>query len=545
MANIPTIPGTQFVATQQIGTKINAAPRLAALGGVKQAAQAAAGAIGESAQAITAYEDKKRQAEEVAAFNQASIVMRSATSAYREQIAKNPDYNSYVPEWQKQASAIRDQILAYPSLKGMAKKQMARALDSWQAETNSEFQHASDVRGTTSRRTIATLAAEKAYQEGNFKGGDSAIDGAVKVGDMWPEQGLKLKASGKRTAELSQIETGIRVNPKALIDDIHAGHFKSVTAHQLETATTQARAQVARNQSDNLGNLLQELDANPMQMTDDRLKQEVKAGSITQRGADSIKAKRDRTNLKTASDDYNVLYMMIDRHDFTKDQVPEEAAKDFREEAAALPSNFQRELNHALTAKMNAAKNSAQRDEKPVETQMLNLMAEDREHAGAFVPLTNKDTTTGSLWWKKTTTEQMPFDGGLSTLRRMLMGSDTIAGMSKDQIEQMFGKGQTARSVLEAEQTQFAKQYNQMREWFKTPQGQKATFEQANAMRQQLEAPRKSAAAAVVLKRAEQRQNPTLSGDDQTALDWANSHPTDERSSQIWSTIIGKYGKHE
>lgn len=544
MGNIPTIPGTAPVSTQQVGIKVDAGPRIAALQGVQRLAEATYNTFSEAAGVITAIEDRKRQAEDMAAFNQASIVMRQTTSTYRDQIAHDADYNSYVPKWQQVATGVRDQVLQNSNLKGQARRQMQMALDSWQAETTSEFQHAADIRGTNDRRTIATLAAEKAYQEGNLAAGNAAIDGAVKVGDMWPEVGARLKQTGTRTAELSQIETGIRVDPARLMEDIDKGTFKNVTQHQLETAKIQARAQVARNQHDAFLGMYEDLSANPMMMTDDRIDAAVEQKTITPTGAAALKRARSQANRAEARDDYNSLWMMVDSHDFTKDQVPEEAAKDFTTAAGALPPEFARPLFTHIQEQVKKAKSAQTVAEHPVESQMLQLMREDRENVGAFIPLATK-TTVEKHWFSpnKTITEQVPFDGGLAALRRELMGTADQPGMKQEDIEALFGKGATAKSIMDAEQTAFAKQYNAMREWFKTPQGQKATFEEANAMRKQLEAPLRSAAASTVMERAKQLNMATFSTDDQKALQWANTHPTDPKATDAWNMLIAKYGK--
>lgn len=539
---IPTIPGTNQVTTQAIGTPVSSGPRIAALQGVKEVISAEAGAIGTAAETIIAYEKKKQKAEQVAAFNQASIMMREATAQYREQIAKNPDYNSYVPQWQKVAQSVARQAMQNPALTGAAKRQMQMAVASWQSQTNIEFQQAADLRGTQYRRTTATLAAEKAYREGNLNAGDAAIDGAVKVGDMWPEDATRIKMTGKNTAELSQIETGIRVAPEQTMKDIEAGHFKNVTAHQLETARVQARAQIARNQSDNLRGMYDDLQSDPMQLTDARLDDAVKQGRITPQGANSLKMARDRKNLKTAREDYNSLWVMVDQHDFRQDKVPEEAAKDFTQAATALPPEMARPLLAHIKSAVEKAKTTATAEEKPVESQMLQLMREDRESMGVFVPSETQSTTTGSLWWKKTTTQQVPFQGGLASLRKALLGTADQPGLKPAEIESLFGKGATADSVLKAEQDAFAKQYMQMREWFKTPQGQKATFEQANEMRRRLEQPVHAVAAATMVERAKQTQDPRMSPDDEQALQWANANSSDPRAMDIYGRIIAKYG---
>jgi hypothetical protein len=61
--------------------------------------------------------------------------------------------------------------------------------------------------------------------------------------------------------------------------------------------------------------------------------------------------------------------------------------------------------------------------------------------------------------------------------------------MTPAEIEKRYGKGATLEKVLDATAVHAARLQNDMRDWLRSPEGQKATFEQANAHRMELERP--------------------------------------------------------
>jgi len=490
MPNIPTIPGSARIQTIPIGVKQDAGPTEQRLSAVRGAFQAAGGAVADAAGAVADYEQKKQKAEEVAAFNQASILTRKTTSAFRDSLRNNPNDQQWLENWQQTSNATRQQILADPRVKGPVRVKMMQTLDEWQGTTSAEFQTAADVAGSERRKRIGLLAADEALKDGNEKAATAAIDGLVRTGDMWKEDAEAKKKTFTATIQENQIRTGMASNPVQTLKDIDGGKFGGIPKGPLTTLRRETQAQIARQQNAGRDDILKRMDDGEV-VNEDELKAKEQTGDISPEGAKSIRARVTQNNLKTAEQDQKNQMSEVQDYDLTAEKDPDQWAKEQKDRAAALPPALRVPLVTRIDNKLKSAKSSVAAQARPVETQIFDQMREDREKNFTTIPATVKITPAsgGFLGIGKhgESVEFNHYQGGLEQLRNL----------TDDEVKEQFGEGMTKDKVVKAEQEHYANQQAKMREWFHSnPQ---ATYEQANEHLQGLERPYVSAAVSSML----------------------------------------------
>ena len=75
----------------------------------------------------------------------ADLKMRTATDDFRDSLAKNPDENTWLPNWKDQSDQLKDSILNGPHVGPDVKRQLMAMTDRWQQAAGSEFKTAAQV----------------------------------------------------------------------------------------------------------------------------------------------------------------------------------------------------------------------------------------------------------------------------------------------------------------------------------------------------------------------------------------------------------------
>lgn len=495
MANIPTIPGSARVQDQSIGVKANAAPTLQRLQSTKQAIGAATGAVTEALQGVVDYEERKQKAEEVAAFNQANIIMRQTTDIFSANV-QSLNYKEVVPEWQKQAQQTREAIMDNADVKGAGRIRLSQALDAWQGQTTGHFQIYADVQGSSSRWETAKRSANSILASGKDESiatASKAIDATVRAGDASPEMGDQEKNTFPSRLDAYQAQNMIGTNSylaQKQLTEKKGGefvYFKNITLPEVrDHLIREADAAVTKMQNGNRDGLLGKVDDNQV-VTEQELKSKEKVGDISPEGANSVRRAIKRDGLAGATDVKNQAWLSADDHDLRQDKSPDQTVQKWKDANGYLPLAIRKPLFEHFDTLLNRAKKADADAQRPVESQTLQLMREDRRENGLMVPQT-VDRTEGHLFWKKTVPAQH-YNGGLRDLQEE----------SESNIKKYFGPDATKAKVLKAEQEHFAEVYDKMRKWFADPANVKASAEDAETYRQHLEAPWVMGAASAAL----------------------------------------------
>lgn len=393
MPNIPVIPGSSRVSSPELGVQVNAKPRLRALGQAAETFGAGAKAVSDAAQSIADYEQHKQRAEEVASFNQASIVLNKTTEDYRHNLPTMKD-QQIVPDWTKIAGTTKQQILDdSKNLSPAAQKKLSQHLDTWAGNSTIEFQVASDHLATQRRKATATAASEQFLQSGDpafIPNATAAIKAAQNAGDITPEEADQRIAQFPRVLQENQIRNGIEADPVRTLKDIDEGTFKDVPPGPLLTLKRQAQAAVSHQQNQGRDEILQRLDAGePVDETEIQDKEE--GGAISTTGAKSIRLRIQQKNLKDAKDEHSVQMMLAHDHDFTQDPDPAKTAQQMKDKGAALPPNLRASLYQEIDQQLAKAKKAGAAAEKPVQNDLYERGKKDYT-SGLFQDPTEEST---------------------------------------------------------------------------------------------------------------------------------------------------------
>ncbi len=401
MANIPTIPGSAQVQTQQIGTKRNVGPQLQALGQLRNTIGKAAGAIDESVGAIAEYEERKRRAEEAYVFNSSSLSFQKLHSQFLSNAKKLPD-EQIVPQWTQTTQAWKQsQLDQYGSkLSKRAKQMFMMKTDNAIGGATAKFQVMADKLGV--KRRVATGDANSA--EAIATGDPNMIKLAtrsqallVASGDQTQAQMDHKVAQFGRALQESQINNGIDANPHQTVLDIKAGKYDQVVGPKRDSLLNQAERQEAYVQKTSLSDLTDAFQKDPKNpASDDTLDQMVKAGTLTGEGVKQYHAMVTGKNKEIAKQAAAVLHMDISDHDWIGDDNPEQTARDMGEKIAGLPIEAQKEPSAALKQHLDAARKQEAREEQPVK-QMTYDLGKKAYKDGIFTPPTEREVSDTSV----------------------------------------------------------------------------------------------------------------------------------------------------
>ncbi len=484
---IPTIPNTAPVQDVQIGTKVDSRFQQGVI-------SAQANVFSEAMGVVSDYEQRKQKAEEAAGFNAASITLNKATADYQHNLKMMPD-KDIVPQWQQTSQKVKDDLLkTTEGWSGPAKRKFSQTLDTWQSDSTIQFQVAGDHLASQRRKATAIAASQEFLQTGDeslMGNAKAALTTAKNAGDMTQAEYDQHVSALTRGLQTNQILNGIESDPVATLRDIDAGEFKDVPAKQLLQLKGTARRAVVAVQNAGRDDLLQRHDAGEI-IDEGEISAMESTGAISARGAKQVRLGIAQKDYKDARD--NRAMLMLEADDTLTADNPDldKKAQSIKDDGASLPPVLRRYLYEHVDAKVKAATKGAGAEERPVEQQIFSQMREDRMSNGYTLPVSVVNTPGSIQFWNSIksgsvvrdegTSKQVPIADSLSALRDPNKVSD-------EQIKDAFGKDMTREKLIRAEQLHAAQISEKMHDWFKDPANAKATYEQANDYRLELEKP--------------------------------------------------------
>ena len=494
---IPQIVAGSLVSTPSSGVKMNSGPfREAALapGRVGAAVEQSVGGLFEDV-------SQKIQANKNAGtVFKADLAMRKAKDDFTAQLVTMPDPTTWLPAWNARTTELKTSIMDGPNVGPDVKRHLGQMFDNWEQATTNETKIAALLKQNADTRASAIEAATYAAHQGDLEGANNALKVAVSSYAMTEAEAARQAKNFPVIAAKAQVSTLISTNPIAapnIIDEQFADKLPPQDFRIIKHIAMEAQS---RAQADNQEMISAEIDDNPLHTYDtDLLKQKRDSGEISVPGYQKLQARMKgyASAAETANKQETRLRSLEERNDFNvtmmqADNPPTDAttldswSKGIKENGLAWTNPaLRRRLNEYVDSKVKSVRATGQKDERPVESRMYELMDEDRMHGGTFIPPYSEKI---DHWFKPDETKQVRFGGSLSELRK-ITDEDAV---------KMFGKGSTARGVIAAEQANYAKKREEMRQWFaaQAAAGKKPTIEEANEYRMKLEAPDIIAAVA-------------------------------------------------
>jgi hypothetical protein len=435
-------------------------------------------------------------------FN-ADLAMRKTKDAFTANLANMPDEGTWIPAWKQQVDQTKEQVLNGPNMGPEVKRSLGMKFDQWEQATTGEITTAALLKGHQEARKDTIADATYAAHQGHVDepgGAHDIMRAAVENHIFSPQEAGRIGKNFDSIAAQSKADTAISSNPIKAPELIQ--QFKDKMDPRVYVGVM-AKANEAKNraQADNGNDLAEQMDNSPDGTIDPKLlAAKVKNGDITQRFADGLNARMQRTKDKATRDaaaeakqDFNVGMMELQNHHWTDDTKPEETARDMKDNYSHLPTALRTRLYKAIDGQIDSAKKQGKKEERPVETLTYQQMKEDRDENGLTVPMQAETTeASGGFLGMGSHPESTAFThvaGGLQAVRKM----------DDDQIKEKFGPDATRESVLADEQKHYANQMAKMRDFFES--NPKATQEEADKYRQHIERPYVSAAVSAELKK--------------------------------------------
>lgn len=421
----------------------------------------------------------------------ADLAMRKTKDDFTAELNKMPDEGTWLPAWQERVDQIRQNVMDDPKAGPEVKRMLGQKFDVWQASTSAEIRTAALAKGVNDSRNSAIADSDYAVRQGDLKGAQDALQAAVENHAMSQEEANKRASRFPSIAAQAQADMIIASNPIKAPELIE--QFKG-TIEGPVFIRTQANARAARNaaQSSNLDAISQDMSTGDGTIPTEVLREKVKNGEITQRGADSLIARMKR---ESVNEDQNVglrISQEITDHNFVTDKDAEASARELTERIAGVQNpGLRTRLTEKLNSKIKAAKAEGTSDQRPIIQQQLTYMRQDFMEGTAFVPMT-KGIPASTKWFglkDVPAVESKHVAGGLSGINKM----------TDDEFHGLFGADTKRQDVIDAAQLNYAKKQADFLAWARDPANKDATVEQATAERQRLEKPDVMAAAAQVL----------------------------------------------
>lgn len=514
MPNIPTVPGSEIdVATPSQAVRMDAG---AFTGPQLRGAAAMAGAaesIGSFAQDVQEDIMKARNASIAADVD---LKMRTARQTFIESLRNDPNEQEWTARAKETADQVRaDVIDTHGRIPPMMRGQVDSAFKAWQSSLLIETGTLANVQTVNKAWGKTKEDYTEKLRDGDAEGAMASLRLARDTKIAPPEELDQLERDIPKTIALNFIENGLQNNPKGTTELLKSGGSlpaldqngkaivpaKVLTPRQMEQLINSGRVRTAAWQKGNFEAMLAD-SSDPVTgyVPEEVIKQKMAAGEIDQIAGRNKMAAQDRrmkaeaaaaaTQLK--KDDTNKLNLIrAGARDTTSwGTQPELRAHELIADAADISDPLlQKQAVNSVNEHLAAVKKTGEALERPVEQQIYKLMNEDKETNGAMLPVGVEDVETvpargGVLGFGKraaavAATRYVPVAGGLSAVKKM----------TDDEIKVTYGPDATKDSVISEINVHAARVQEEMRAWFKTPQGQKATFDEANAHRQEVESP--------------------------------------------------------
>lgn len=467
MANFNIVSGSE-VATPNATPTLDAGPFRAAALAQGQIGQAIGNDVGDFFGQVS---QKFQEVKNTRTILDADLAMRKTADDYRDSLKTNPDESTWLPGWKDQSDQVRDNILSGPNVGPDVRRHLTGMLDTWQQANTSEFKTAAQLQTINKAKEAGTAAYTYAAAQGDEVGAKAAIDSLVNSHAIFPEQGDAMKRQVPGLIQKSQVDTGIANDPGKtleLLKDTDANgrskSFPNLTPKDLVQLQFQANKENNIRLSQALEGHLQDIAATPDGTVDPKQVQGWVNSSdpdqrITQKAADNIIRKQTQQDTAASKQDFNMLMMRVQNTDFTVDKNATQTAREFKDEAAALPVALQRQASQFIDNRLQSAEKQGKTQESPIERDIFERMRND--------PISPDVETIKEL------------------TRRDSQGKFEVS-------DKTFAKrypGQDRNAMVQAAQQSQADKFDKMREWFADPANKGAKEDQAEAYRQGLNRP--------------------------------------------------------
>jgi hypothetical protein len=386
-------------------------------------------------------------------------------------LAKDPD--TWVPEYTRRVQQTTDYLMGQEDLSPVAKKHLAMMTANFKQTSVSAVGIEALKRKTSDVKESGFAAATAALQDLHVDKANVIYDSLNENGIIGPRETAMLKQQAPKIAAEAAANTAITTNPLKAPELIKK--FEGVIDPQ-KFRTLSRIADESRNrvQRENLNDLSDQMQDSPDRTLDPKaLAAKVKAGEITQEGADRLLNRMKRNSAEEDKKEAAYVALDITDHDWVADDKPQDTAKKMAERINGIQNPGERErLTEKLDRYMKEAKKEGQKAEAPVHATQVEQMKQAYEDIVGLVPTGNRDN------------RGVPYVKG---------GLEKIETMSAADLRTAYGPKAVRAQIMERESKRataardwYANAQKQYLDWAHSEQGQKASPTEAEAERTRL-----------------------------------------------------------
>lgn len=532
MPNVQTVPGSEIeVNTPGAGVHVDDG----SVGATFRGAQAMAGAVSDIGDMAGHLAGQLQRAREAGIAADVDLKMRAGRQSLIESLRNDSNEANWKQTAEETADKVRDDIFSdNAKLPPGMRQQVDTAYKSWRGSLMIETNTLANVQTINRAWGRTKQDYQEKLRDGDAPGAMANLELARRTKIADPAEIDALERSIPRTIATNYIETGLNENPKGTLDMLKSGATlpvvdqngeeispkKAFSAKELQQLTNTARVRTDAWQKENFEQMIaKQVDPTTGYVSEALIEDGVKSGQIDAvtgrnfiaaqdrhlkqqvREEDALRKAGQREDTARFNADnrnqYNLTMAKI--HDPTAWGVdPDGHAKELIAEAAKIadPVLRQQAINGA-NKELASVKKTGQTSASATERQMIELMNRDRQTQGAMLPLSISETAQEEkpsflgIGAKGGRTGSVPGEVIPAQTKYSVIpgGIGAINKMTDEEIKANYGLDASKDSVIQEINTHSAKLQSEMRDWFKTPEGQKATFDQANEHRMKLERP--------------------------------------------------------
>lgn len=491
MPTVPIITAPISTPSGEVGVRAN--PNMFA--GVGEAGQRLGNAISSVGQDVSQYATREKHAQidlatkiksatDTAYVIGASAKLEAAQQGFKTWTMENPDTSTWQDEYEARMTQVKQDVgEGAKNLGPLVRQHLNATVGAFSIRSAAEVGHLTTRQNIENGVGILNEAVNQATVANDAEGGRAAIELGVQHGLIHPKVGVAMSKRLTQSIANNQANAAIDEDPftadaklQEKGEDGAYANFHGLPQPQREVL--QARAYKIANERRSETQRLWAQQADDARkdgtiMPDEAgVREEAARQGISPKFVDNLFKVRPDFDEAGAS----AISTGIIHYDADKDpnqtgywQIMHNIAD------LNVPPHLKTGLEDKLKKQADPAQDHSQKT--PVARAVFDRMEEDRKENGLFIPRGATPAKEGFFGFGAKDAAPYTVSGGLKNLQAM---TDADA-------QKYFGKDATARTVIAAEQIQYAKQVAKMQAWLKA--NPEATEDKAEEYRQTLNAP--------------------------------------------------------
>lgn len=379
------------------------------------AAQQVGGLLGELA-------EKKARIVQAGAMAEAELEMRSSFAEFQNEIAKNPNQETWLPSWQKRAQALEKSIFGSGRLAPDAEAQMRLRFGQFAGNAEIELSHNATMMEVRRAKQSVQNLVDDHVAGGRFNEAAQAVALGLPQAGATPEEVDGIMMDLARKQRDSDIDGLIKTAPRAAFDLLNEtdeakkpDFMRGLNAVQAVELKDKATASLFSQKRDLIAVATQEIKAGKI-ATMDQLQEFVgrvdpDAQILDNGDLGHLQAVANGMAPVNKDEDWNQAYSAIKGLDFTGSEA--NTMKQLAQLEETIGRKFEGPMQNGLLSLLEKRKKAA---DSYGESDMATIakLSEDMLKSGEFGAITRDSEnlakkhsamvippTVGSLWWKR------------------------------------------------------------------------------------------------------------------------------------------------